>query len=460
MIKIHLIDWVIICSYIFSLIYFGFIYQKNKSQTQKDFILSGRKLSLTGFVATLVTTWYGAILGIGENTYLYGIQTWFIFSLPYYFFALFYAIWISKKVRNAGYVSIPDQFRDHYGEKAGIISALILSFLSSPAPYTLSMGLLMQFLFGIELGLALMLSTFFSIIYIWNGGFSAIVRTDIFQFILMFAGFFLFLLFLWIKIDNPITMLNKLPNKYLDPLGGNSFQYVLVWFFIAAWTFIDPGFYQRCAAADSPTTARNGILYAIIFWAVFDFITIFCGLYAIGNLQINQATLVFPSLAINILPLGIFGIFITGILATIMSTIDSLSLVSAISFGRDILWRIQNKEKNPILFIKKGLIIISILSMLLSYLMPSIVQLLYTTGSILIPGLILPFLITLGKKRKIFDNKQAERWMVWPIIISIIWFTISKLSGSPLFDIEPFYPGMLVSFIYFFIYRLKENHGS
>ena len=460
MIKIHLIDWVIICSYIFSLIYFVFIYQKNKSRTEKDFILSGRKLSLKGFVATLVTTWYGAILGIGENTYLYGIQTWFIFSLPYYFFALFYAIWISKKVRNAGYVSIPDQFRDHYGEKAGIISALILSFLSSPAPYTLSMGLLMQFLFGIELGLALMLSTFFSIIYIWNGGFSAIVRTDIFQFILMFAGFFLFLLFLWIKIDNPITMLNKLPNKYLDPLGGNSFQYVLVWFFIAAWTFIDPGFYQRCAAADSPTTARNGILYAIIFWAVFDCITIFCGLYAIGNLQINQATLVFPNLAINILPIGIFGIFITGILATIMSTIDSLSLVSAISFGRDILWRIQNNKKNPILFIKKGLIIISILSMLLSYLMPSIVQLLYTIGSILIPGLILPFLITLGKKRKILDNRQAERWIVWPIIISIIWFTISQLSGSPLFDIEPFYPGMLVSFIYFFIYRLKENHGS
>ena len=457
MIKIHLFDWIIIYSYIIILIYYGVISRFKKKLSEKDFILSGRKLSLTGFIATLVTTWYGAILGIGENTYLYGIQTWFIFSLPYYFFALLYAIWISKKVREAGHVSIPDQFRYHYGEQAGIISALILSFLSSPAPYILSMGLLIQFLFGIELGIALIFSTFFSIIYIWNGGFPAVVRTDIFQFILMFGGFILLFWFLCIKIQNPISMLNQLPTNYLDPLGGNSIQYILVWFFIAAWTFIDPGFYQRCAAADTTTTARNGILYAIGFWAIFDFFTIFCGLYAISNLQINQATLVFPNLAVNILPIGIFGIFITGILATIMSTIDSLSLVCAISFGRDILWRINNdyNNKSIIPFIQKGLIIISIISIFLAYLLPSIVELFYTIGSLLIPGLILPFLNTLGKKENKFNKKEALHWIIWPIIISSIWFTISKFGKSPFLGIEPFYPGMIVSFIYFLIHIIK-----
>ena len=171
--KFHFLDWGIILAYFIGLIWIGIIRQKDQSPSQNDFILSGRRLSLAGFVATLVTTWYGAILGIGENTFLYGIQTWFIFSLPYYLFAIGYAFWIAPKIREKGLLSIPDHFRSHYGEASGIISAILVTFLASPAPYIRSMGILLQFLFGIELGIALMISTLFSIIYIWNGGFSA-----------------------------------------------------------------------------------------------------------------------------------------------------------------------------------------------------------------------------------------------------------------------------------------------
>ena len=31
-----------------------------------DYLLAGRRVTLPAFVATLVTTWYGGILGIGE----------------------------------------------------------------------------------------------------------------------------------------------------------------------------------------------------------------------------------------------------------------------------------------------------------------------------------------------------------------------------------------------------------
>ena len=130
---------------------------------------------------------------------------------------------------------------------------------------------MLQFLFGIELGVSLLLSTFISIIYIWNGGFSAIVATDRIQFILMFLGFFSLLVFLIISQGSPIKLIYELPPAMLEPLGGNSVQYMLVWFFIASWTFIDPGFYQRCAAAKNPDTAKKGILFSILFWAIFDF---------------------------------------------------------------------------------------------------------------------------------------------------------------------------------------------
>ena len=448
--QFHFLDWAILGAYAAGLIWIGIFRIKDQSASQEDFILSGRRLSLGGFVATLVTTWYGAILGVGENTFLYGIQTWFIFALPYYGFALGYAFWIAPKIREKNFLSIPDHFRFHYGETAGIISALLITFLASPAPYILSMGILLQFLFGINLGSALLISTIFSVIYVWNGGFSAVVKTDILQFILMFIGFFLLIGFSWNEFGSPAVLIKSISETHLDPLGGNTVQYILVWFFIAAWTFIDPGFYQRCAAAKSPEIAKKGLLISIGFWVVFDCLTVLSGLYAVVMIQTDQALLSFPLLGANILPIGVFGLFITGLLATIMSTIDSLSLISAITFGRDILWRIQRPrmDSNPIPLVRKGLVIISFLSLFLAFAVPSVVGLFYAIGSVLIPGLIFPFVFTLWNEKISLSERLANQWIITPVVVSLGWFGISQLSGESFMGIEPFYPGMVVSILF------------
>ena len=459
--QFHFLDWAILAAYAAGLIWIGIFRLKDQSTSQEDFILSGRQLSLGGFVATLVTTWYGAILGVGENTFLYGIQTWFIFALPYYGFALGYAFWIAPKIREKNFLSIPDHFRFHYGERAGIISALLITFLASPAPYILSMGVILQFLFGINFGVSLFISTIFSVVYVWNGGFSAVIKTDILQFILMFLGFFLLIGFSWIEFGSPLELVKSVPETHLDPLGGNTVQYVLVWFFIAAWTFIDPGFYQRCAAAKSPETAKKGLLISIGFWALFDCLTVLSGLYAVAMIQTDQPLLSFPLLGAHILPMGIFGLFITGLLATIMSTIDSLSLISAITFGRDILWRIQRSQtdSNPIPLVRKGLVIISFLSLFLAFAVPSVVGLFYAIGSVLIPGLILPFVFTLWNEKISLSERLANQWIITPVVVSLGWFGISHLSGESFIGIEPFYPGMVISFLFLLFIMNRTNNG-
>ena len=461
MTSLHFLDWAILAAYFIFILYIGIFRYKKESKSQDEFILSGRRLSLFGFIATLVTTWYGGILGVGENTLLYGVQTWFIFGLPYYFFAIIYAFLIAPKIRKKGFLSLSDHFHNTFGEKAGITSALLLSFLSSPAPYILSLGVILQFLFGIEFGVSLLLSTFISIVYIWNGGFSAIVATDRIQFMLMFLGFFSLLMFLIISQGSPLELIYKLPPAMLDPSGGNSVQYMLVWFFIASWTFIDPGFYQRCAAAENPDTAKKGILFSILFWAIFDFLTLLCGLYAILTISTEQALLTYPLLAFKFLPYGFYGLFLVGIIATIMSTIDSLSLISSITFGRDVLWRIDRNNSNlsPISYMKKGLIIISFFALIISYLLPSVVALFYTLGSVLIPGLILPFLCSLRQKQLLSANSIVW-WMMFPIFVSATWLALSKLTGQLPLGLEPFYPGMAISFLFYVFLRINVPNGN
>ena len=72
-------DSLVILSYFIILLILGYkAYKNTEHKSEKDFVLANRSLSLPAFIATLVTTWYGGILGIGEFTYLYGISSWVV----------------------------------------------------------------------------------------------------------------------------------------------------------------------------------------------------------------------------------------------------------------------------------------------------------------------------------------------------------------------------------------------
>jgi SSS family solute:Na+ symporter len=451
---LHYSDLAVILLYFFAVIFFGLIHHRRSKKSTSEFVLAGRKLSLPGFVATLVTTWYGGILGVGENTFNFGIQTWFIFGLPYYVFAFIFAFTIAPRIRQVKLISIPDHFHSTFGKPSGIISAFYILFLSSPAPYILSVGILIQFTIGIPLGIAIVSAAVFSLVYIWFGGFRAVVRTDILQFILMFGSFLLILCFAWIKIGSPGVLITRLPSEHLSPLGGHSLQYVIVWFLIAMWTFVDPGFYQRCAAAKSPKTARNGLLVSIFFWSIFDFMTILTGFYAKVFLSPTTASLFsYPMLGRELLPPLFYGLFLTGILATIMSTIDSLGLISSVTFGRDIISRLKSSKltddnERTTQIIRLGLIVSAIIAILLAIMIPSVVRLWYTIGSILIPGLIIPFLITFKKDLKTkMRSGFAVILILTPVLVSSAWFGLGITGiGYPL-NLEPFFPGILTSII-------------
>ena len=457
----HWLDVSIFIIYLVALAILGFIRSNHSNKDPEAYLLAGRKLSLPGFVVTLVATWYGGILGMGENTFSFGVQTWFIFGLPYYIFALLFALFLAARINQAKYISLPDQFHNRYGKTAGVVSAIYILALASPAPYILSIGILIQFISGLSFGISLIIATTISMSYIFTGGFNAVIRTDKLQFGFMFLGFALLLIYS-IKMFGGYTQLAMaLPKSHLSITGGASFQYILVWFFIAIWTFVDPGFYQRCAAAKSPKTAQKGIIISIIFWFLFDILTLSTGLYAKAMLTGVDPLFAYPKLGALVLPPLAYGIFITGLLATIMSTIDSLGMISAITFGRDILWQINNNSSNnsswdtqSTSLIHKGLGVTSFIALALAFSIPSVVKLWYNLGSIIVPGLVIPFLMSFNKNRM---QDGIIFMMVCPALASIIWIISGQLLGNYPFNIEPFYPGIATSCL---IYGWKVKNGK
>ena len=103
------LDYAIILAYLAVLIIVGITRRSGRKESAAGFILGGRRLTLPAFVATLVSTWYGGILGVGEYSFTYGISNWLVFGLPYYLAAVLFAVFLARKARRAEVLTIPDR---------------------------------------------------------------------------------------------------------------------------------------------------------------------------------------------------------------------------------------------------------------------------------------------------------------------------------------------------------------
>jgi SSS family solute:Na+ symporter len=447
MISFSILDYSIIFIFFASVLGFGFFFGKRTVDEPNDYLLSGRKIGLFLFILTNVSTWYGGILGVGEFTYRYGLMSWFTQGLPYYIFAFLFALLFAKKVRKASLFTIPDKLSQVYGKKAGLIASIIVFVLVSPAPYLLMTANLISLLFGTGIIVSLILGVLLSIAYQFKGGFRSNVYADVIQFFVMFGGFIIAVIIAVNKFGGLPYLEKNLPPAHLQLTGGASPAFIIVWFLIALWTFADPGFHQRCYAAKDGRTAEWGILISIFFFALFDFLTTSTGLYAKAILpNLKDPVLSFPLFAEKILGPGIKGIFYAAMFATIMSTLNSFYFLSATTISRDFIYRLSGNvgESRLKWFTVLGLIISGILSIILAYLVPSVIEIWYTIGSFCIPGIILPVISAYYLKLRI-DNKILVVEMVAAVLMSISWFFIRQsyfMNTNILSEIEPMLVGL------------------
>lgn len=448
--SVHPADGVILGLYAVLLLYLGFRLWRRQTESSDDFLLAGRRLTLPAFVMTLVTTWYGGILGVGEYTYRYGLANWFVFGLPYYIAALVFALFFAHRARRTRYHNLPDQLYHAYGSKAARGGALIVFLMTIPAGYVLMAGVTLSFIFGISVELGVLLGTILSVVYVYLGGFHSVVRTDKFQFTLMYVGFILLLVYLWIEVGNPADMWARLPDTHTSPTGGQSVWAILVWYFIALATLIEPTFYQRCYAAKTESTARRGIFVAVGFWLIFDCLTTLTGLYAVVLYpHLTDPVQAFPALSADFLPAGIRGLFWVTLLAVIMSTVDSYTFVAAVTAGRDlVLGKRSTDPAEETRWIRYALPVVAILAIGIAVFFRSVVDIWYIFGTVGTPALLLPVITTFFPRVRF--RPQGALWnMAGAGGVALVW-EVSRMivaSDSLVTQIPAIYPGLTVSIV-------------
>lgn len=449
MISFSLFDIIIIVVFFTTLLSIGFYSSRKVKSNAEDYLLSNRNMGLFLFVLVNVSTWYGGIIGVGEFTYRYGLVSWFTQGLPYYFFAFLFAIFFAKKIREASLFTIPEKLEQVYGKNVGIISAIVVFVLVSPAPYLLMSANLLSLVFELDIIISLIIGIILSASYLIKGGFKSNIYTDAFQFFIMFAGFILILFVSISSYGGADFLTEKLPQSHRSFTGNSSITFLIVWFLIALWTFADPGFHQRSYSAKNGNVAKYGILISIVFWALFDFLTTSTGLYAKAIIpDLDNPIMAYPLLAEKILAPGLKGIFYAAMFATIISTLNSFMFLSATTIGRDLIYRMNQKgsEDKIKLYTVIGIIITSLLSVLIAYSIPSVVEIWYTIGSLFIPGIILPVISSYYSKIMV-SSKIVLYEIILSVLTGTIWLLIRSSFTGVLYEIEPMLIGLLVALL-------------
>ncbi len=461
------LDWALIALY-FGLLAFVWMRRFKVRPSNDDYFVAGRAVTLPAFVATLVTTWYGGILGVGEYSWRYGLANWMVFGVPYYVGALLFAWLFARRARNTQHYTIPDLLHAHYGRGPALFGALVVFLQSAPAAYVLMLGTLFAAMFGAPLVPCVIAAAVLSVFYVDRGGLRTVVLTDQIQFVLMYGGFAVLLAFLFARHGGVGFLLPRVPATHWVWHGGNPPAAIFVWYVIALSTLVDPGFFQRAFAAKDPQVARRGVLWSIAFWILFDFMTTTAGMYARALLpHLKDPVFAFPELARITLPPVALGLFYLGMIATVMSTIDSYAFIAATTLGRDVIWRLRGEregDSQPWLS-RIGLWAGTAFATWLAIALPTVIGIWHDVGSIVTPTLLPAVTLAMLGRGKL-GPRATLALMVVPFLVSFGWVVAHALARDPdadyLFHLEPIYAGLGASLVTWLAGRAlhrKESHA-
>ena len=337
------IDLAVVGVYLLMMLGVGYtIYRKAPSF--EEFLLAGRTMTTPILICTLASTYYGldVLFGTSELAYNEGVVAFFGYSELSLGIYLFAAYALSTRLRAARFTSLPEILERHYGTGSGVMGAVASILYSIPALSLFAIGRLCEVMFGIDAPIGALMLGGIALVYTLWGGLWAVAITDTIQFVLMCITLSIAIPILLTELGGFDAITLIAPEGYFAPFGGIPIWLMIAYAATGLSILVDPGYYQRIFAARSPKQAKNAMLISVGIWMAYDWLVTAGGMLAragvasgaiSADIHPNDALLIAVTMA---LPVGLTGLFLAGVLATAMSTIDSYSLVSGCNMVYDL----------------------------------------------------------------------------------------------------------------------------
>ena len=456
-----LLDWIVIGVFCCALIGIVLWVVSQKNDNSADYFLGGKDATWIAIGASIFASNIGSehligLAGAGASSGMamahWEIQGWMILILGWVFVPFY--------TRSMVY-TMPEFLERRYNTQSRTILSVIslISYVLTKVAVTVyAGGLVFQQVFGIEelwgidffwiaaIGLVLITA-----IYTIFGGMKSVLYTSVLQTPILLLGS-LIILVLGMKAlgswDQMLQLCDVKPNyegatgTMVHLMRSNSDpQYPWLGALIGSavigfWYWCtDQYIVQRVLSGKNETEARRGTIFGAYLKLLPVFLFLIPGMIAFALHQkyagdggflplladgTPNADAAFPTLVAKILPAGVKGLVVCGILAALMSSLASLFNSSAMLFTIDFWKRLkpETSEKSLVRIGQTATVVIVILGILWIPIMRSVGNVLYNylqdVQSVLAPGIAAAFLLGICWKR------ASAKGGMWGLLSGII----------------------------------------
>ena len=213
----------------------------------------------------------------------------------------------------------------------------------------------------VRIAILILILGIFSAIYTYLGGLSAVVKTDIIQFSVLIIGGIVVCFTAVNQLGGWEQLYIKTPERMHLHLPSD--HPTLPWTHLLGLFLLNINYWcanqtvmQRALAAKSVAHAQAGLLAGGLIKYLMAIIIIIPGiaLYGILGDSLGEPDMAFPYIVNTYLPVGIKGIILCGLFASLMSTVDSTFNSLATLWSTDIYSKYINKKASDKEKIKAG----------------------------------------------------------------------------------------------------------
>jgi SSS family solute:Na+ symporter len=236
------------------------------------------------------------------------------------------------------------------------------------------------------------------IIYTALGGQYSIIRTDFIQFSILVVGILVSLGLVLARVGGLSGLADSLPSEYFSfPVSSNFGWLDLVSFlFLVGSTYVvGPDMYSRLFCAKSEKSAQSATFSAGLIMIPFAFFIVIIGMGArvlFPEIPLTDAEQAFPMVIAEVLPVGVSGLVIAALLATVMSSADTCLLTTSTILTEDIVYRLSPglSEKKMLGISRIGVVVIGILALILALRLGGVISSLLLAYTIFTSGVVIP----------------------------------------------------------------------
>lgn len=426
MVELSTLDWLVLGGFLLLLVGVVYLSMRQKEEDTADYFLAGRNASWLVIGASIFASNIGSehlvgLSGSGAQSGMalahWELQSWIILLLGWIFVPFY---WSSKVY------TMPEFLERRYNSASRTFLSVIslISYVLTKVAVTVYAG-------GIAFKTILGIDTLWGIDFFWVsalslviitglytvlGGMKAIMWTSVLQTPVLIIGSVVILVVGLDKVGgwSEVERLNEANMHLIRSASDSEFPWpgiIFGSFIIGFWYWCtDQYIVQRVLSAKGIKEARRGTMFAGYLKLLPVFIFLVPGLIAFalnakGIITYESADQAFPTLVSELLPSGVKGIVIGGLVAALMSSLASLFNSSATLFTIDFYkkFKPESSEKHLLKVGRIATIVIVILGILWIPVMSLIADVLYeylqSVQSLIAPGIAAVFMLGLCSKR-------------------------------------------------------------